>query len=62
MQIIWVACLLKIRIKIKIRIVIYLEIKDMHTNELSQGLQGLCCSIETKDHIEIITITAVLFE
>ena len=29
---------------------------------LSQGLLGLCCSIETRDHIEIITITAVLFE
>ena len=29
---------------------------------LSQGLLGLCCSIETRDHIEIITRTAVLFE
>ena len=29
---------------------------------LSQGLLGLCCSIETRDRIEIITITAVLFE
>ena len=29
---------------------------------MSQGLLGICCSIETRDHIEIITITAVLFE
>ena len=29
---------------------------------MSQGLLGLCCLIETRDHIEIITITAVLFE
>ena len=29
---------------------------------VSQGLLGLCCSIETRDRIEIITITAVLFE
>ena len=29
---------------------------------LSQGLLGLCCSIETRDHVEIITITAVLFD
>ena len=26
-----------------------------------RGLLGLCCSIETRDRIEIITITAVLF-
>ena len=30
--------------------------------KMSQGLLGLCCSIETRDCIEIITITAVLFE
>ena len=29
---------------------------------VSQGLLGLCCSIETRDRIEIITITAVLFD
>ena len=29
---------------------------------MSQGLLGLCCSIETRDCIEISTITAVLFE
>ena len=29
---------------------------------VSQGLLGLCCSIETRDHIERITLTAVLFE
>ena len=29
---------------------------------MSQGLLGLCCSIETRDRVEIITITAVLFE
>ena len=29
---------------------------------LSQGLLGLCCSIETRDRIERITLTAVLFE
>ena len=29
---------------------------------LSQDLLGLCCFIETRDHIEIILITAVLFE
>ena len=29
---------------------------------LSQGLLGLCCPIETRDHIERITLTAVLFE
>ena len=28
---------------------------------LSQGLLGLCCSIETRDRIERITLTAVLF-
>ena len=31
-------------------------------HKMSQGLLGLCCSIETRDRIEIITITAVLFE
>ena len=30
--------------------------------QMSQGLLGLCCSIETIDHIEIINITAVLFK
>ena len=29
---------------------------------MSQGLLGLCCSIETRDCIERITLTAVLFE
>ena len=29
---------------------------------LSQGILGLCCSIETRDHIERITLTAVLFD
>ena len=29
---------------------------------MSQGLLGLCCSIETIDRIERITLTAVLFE
>ena len=29
------------------------------TTIISQGLLGLCCLIETRDHIEIITITAV---
>ena len=28
---------------------------------MSQGLLGLCCSIETRDCIERITLTAVLF-
>ena len=36
--------------------------KILIENIMSQGLLGLCCSIETRDHIEIITITAVLFE
>ena len=29
---------------------------------MSQGLLGLCCLIETRDCIERITLTAVLFE
>ena len=29
---------------------------------MSQGLLGLCCSIETRDCIERITLTAVLFD
>ena len=29
---------------------------------VSQGLLGLCCSIETRDRIEISNRTAVLFE
>ena len=29
---------------------------------LSHGLLGLCCSIETGDRIERITLTAVLFK
>ena len=29
---------------------------------MSQGLLGLCCLIETRDRIEGITLTAVLFE
>ena len=29
---------------------------------LSQGLLGLCCLIETRDRIERITLTAVLFD
>ena len=31
-------------------------------SKMSQGLLGLCCLIETRGHIEIITLTAVLFE
>ena len=30
--------------------------------KMSQGLLGLCCSIETRDCIERIILTAVLFE
>ena len=30
--------------------------------QMSQALLGLCCLIETRDRIEIISITAVLFE
>ena len=40
----------------------YLTLTSKNDQFLSQGLLGLCCSIETRDHIEIITITAVLFE
>ena len=29
---------------------------------MSQSLLGLCCSIETRDRVEIIIITAVLFD
>ena len=29
---------------------------------MSQGLLGLCCLIETRDRIERITLTAVLFD
>ena len=29
--------------------------------QMSQGLLGLCCLIETRDRIERITLTAVLF-
>ena len=29
---------------------------------MSQGLLGLCCLIETRDRIEIITLTATSFE
>ena len=31
-------------------------------DNMSQGLLGLCCSIETRDRNEIITLTAALFE
>ena len=31
------------------------------TDVMSQDLLGLCCLIETRDRIKIITITAVLF-
>ena len=31
------------------------------TDVMSQDLLGLCCLIETRDHIKVITITAVLF-
>ena len=30
--------------------------------KMSQSLLGLCCSIETRDRIERITLTAVLFD
>ena len=33
-----------------------------HRGVLSQGILGLCCLIETRDHIEIITRTALLFK
>ena len=33
-----------------------------HSSTMSQGLLGLCCLIETRDRIERITLTAVLFK
>ena len=33
-----------------------------HSGCVSQGLLGLCCLIDTRDRIERITLTAVLFE
>ena len=36
--------------------------KNLLNTLMSQGLLGLCCSIETRDRIERITLTAVLFD
>ena len=37
-------------------------IVDVNRGYMSQGLLGLCCSIETRDCMERITLTADLFE
>ena len=42
--------------------IIYDQICCKINSFLSQGLLGLCCSIETRDRIERITLTAVLFD
>ena len=38
------------------------SLSDISWHLMSQGLLGLCCLIETRDRIERITLTAVLFE
>ena len=40
----------------------FFKVENISNLYMSQGLLGLCCSIETRDRIAIITITAVLFK